>query len=153
MLLWTLGYMDLFELEISLDMCPGVRFLDHISPIFKFKFNLLKFLFAAFPSRPTLISFGSKEGLHQRVGRTSSGSWVQACLHTGSPSGISSEDSRALGGSSGCAFLEARRPCCSHAMLSLPLHFSGHPILFFIIINAISWSSYYTGSLQRIKSK
>lgn len=66
-------------------------------------------------------------------------------MHVGSPFGTPSGDSRALDGSSVCACLEAKRPCSGQATLSLPQHFSGRPFPFFIIINAMSRSSYVTG--------
>ena len=34
MLLWTLGCMYLFELEFSLDICPGVGLQDHMVALF-----------------------------------------------------------------------------------------------------------------------
>ena len=34
MLLWTLGYMYIFKLKFPLDICPGVRLLDHMAILF-----------------------------------------------------------------------------------------------------------------------
>lgn len=51
------------------------------------------------------------------------------------------------------ALQEARKPCSGHATLSLPLDFSEPPIIFFLIVNVKSWSSYFTGPLRKIKPK